>query len=208
VELLIYNEIGLEQEIWLLDKYNKILEPSLYGFPSDEMGFLIEIRSEHSDNVDDIVRSIRTLKLINANKARKLGFHVVIEPYMDVDNEFIDYFSTKYKYNELPDFTRNVYGESKVTHHTGIIGNKATAGLHVHFSRRVIDGNKCKLVKLPTEEIVKNMDNRFREYIIKSDRLLGEYELKQHGFEYRSLPDIAPLIPVTKYALEILENIK
>lgn len=205
---MILNEVGLEQEVWLLDKHNKILEPSLYGLPSDEMGFLIEIRSEHSDNIDEVIRSLRTLKLINIKKAERLGFHIAVNPYMDVDNEFIDYFSTKYKYSELPDFTRNIYGESKITHHTGIIGNKATAGLHVHFSRRIIDGNKCKLVKLPIEEIVKNMDNMFREYVIKSDRLLGEYECKPHGFEYRSLPSNAPVITVTRYALEILESMK
>ena len=32
-------EVGLELELFLLDKNKNILEPRLYGFPADEMGF-------------------------------------------------------------------------------------------------------------------------------------------------------------------------
>ena len=203
----ILNEVGLELELFLLDKDNNIVEPSLYGFPSDEMGFLIEIRSEHSWYWDDITGTLYTAFYINECKASKINLSIVRNFNMKVSNEFIEYYSNKYRYSELPDFTKNVYGKSGVTHHTGIIGDTATAGLHVHFSRRVIEDNKCKLVNLPVEEIVKSMDNKFRSHVIGSNRLLGEYEHKAHGFEYRSLPNTIPIERVTKYALKLLESV-
>ena len=190
-----------------MNKEGRILEPSLYGFPSDEMGFLIEVRSEHTDNVEDIVASVKLQKSINIMKARKLGYHIENVHELEVTKEFKDHIYTKYRLSELPDFTRNVYEWVDMSHHTGFIGNFATAGLHVHFSKREITGMKCKLISLPINEIVWNMDDQFREIILNSNRLLGEYEMKPWGFEYRSLPNTAPIITVTKYALELLESV-
>ena len=204
---MILNEVGAELELFLLDKDNNILEPIKYGFPSDEMGFLIEIRSEHSDNYQDVIDSMETLMRINIYKAGEMGFIVRRSPSVEVSKEFQDYISEKYRHSMLPDQTRNIYG-SKESHHTGFSNNLATAGLHIHFSSRRIFGTKCLQRELPIESIVRNLDNKYKEDILLSNRIPGEYELKSHGFEYRSLPASIDYKKAIKVALNILKEVK
>ena len=204
---MILNEIGLELEMFLLDREGNILEPSKYGFPADEMGFLIELRTEHSDNPEDIMNSLLLLSDINIKKSQKLEFEIKILPYLEVTQEFQEYISEKYKHSMLPDHTKNIYGIKK-THHTGFHDNLATAGLHVHFSSRRIFGNKCLQRDLPIERIVTIMDNTFSKEIKDSKRIEGEYEMKAHGFEYRSLPASIDYKTVIQKSLEILNEVK
>lgn len=203
---MILNEIGLELEVFLLDKVNNILEPSIYGFPSDEMGFLIEIRSEPSDDIRLLWNDIHLKRTIIGHKAKKLGFKIERVPYKKVSKYFIEYISSKYRHQEFPDLTRNIYG-TDFSHHTGFLDNIATAGLHVHFSRREIIGNKCRLIQLPIRNIVRRMDEYFKKEIIQSKRILGEYELKTHGFEYRSLPNNMNIKEVINYSIKVLEEV-
>uniref|UniRef100_A0A6M3XD81 Uncharacterized protein n=1 Tax=viral metagenome TaxID=1070528 RepID=A0A6M3XD81_9ZZZZ len=204
---MILSEVGAELELFLLDKENNILEPIKYGFPSDEMGFLIEIRGEHSDNYQDIVDSLETLMRINISKAERLGFIVGRESSLEVSKEFQDYISEKYRHAMLPDHTRNIYG-SKESHHTGFSNNLATAGLHLHFSSRRIFSTKCLQRELPIEHIVGEMDNKYKEDILLSNRIPGEYELKPWGFEYRSLPASIDYKKAINVALNILKEVK
>jgi hypothetical protein len=203
---MILNEIGLELEVWLLDKNNNILEPSIFGFPSDEMGFLIELRSEHSNNVNHVIESLDTLLKINREKAKSLGYQLKILPYMNVSKEFQEYISKKYRHDSLPDYTKNIYN-TNLSHHTGFLNDMATAGLHVHFSRREIEKNCSKLLKLPVRSIVFNMDQQFKDIINDTNRILGEYEPKTHGFEYRSLPSNCSIKEVATISFKILEEV-
>jgi len=203
---MILNEIGLELEVFLLDKLGNILEPSIYGFPSDEMGFLIEIRSEPSDDPRLLWNDMHLKKSIIGHKAKKLGFKLDIVPYKKVSKYFIEYISSKYLHDLRPDLTQNIYG-GILSHHTGFLNGLATAGLHIHFSRREIVGNKCKLINLPIRSIVKRMDDHFKKKILEANRILGEYELKSHGFEYRSLPNNINIKEVINYSIQILEEV-
>ena len=203
---MILKEVGLELEMFLLDKSNNILEPMLFGFPSDEMGFLIEIRTHHSNTGKSVLESLRKNIEWNVTKAKKLGFKVDIVSHMKITQDFQDFISKKYRHDTFADQTRNLYG-LKGSHHTGLHGNFATAGMHVHFSAREINGIEAKVVKLPVEDIVRKMDEEFKPLITESQRLLGEYELKSHGFEYRSLPNTAFPDKVVGTALSILEEI-
>ena len=203
---MILNELGLEKEIWLLDEKGNILEPSLFGFPSDEMGFLIEIRSEHSPSVRDILLSLEIIEEINRSKADRLGLQTIVKHQMDITKEFQDYIYKKYRLDTFPDFTKNIYG-ARESHHTGFRGDKATAGLHVHFSRRNTSDRTSEIVQLPIEEIVRQMDNKFKDLIESSGRIPGEYEPKKHGFEYRSLPATAPIREICRFGLSILGKV-
>ena len=200
-----YNEIGLELELFLLDENDVILEPMTYGFPSDEMGFLVEIRSEHSNNPHDVIRSLSILETINELKASDMGFKLICTDSKKVTSQFIDYITRKYHHAQFPNYTMNIYNHHE-SHHTGFKDGRATAGLHVHFSRRKINGIESTLVKLPTLEIVSKMDKKFRIYIAEVNRIPGEYENKIHGFEYRSLPATSPIEEVVVNALKILEE--
>lgn len=195
-------EIGLEKELFLL-KNGKIMEPKLYGFPYDEMGFLVEIRSYPSENFYPILSSIQEAETLFRLRANELGMELIDAPFLEATDEFIQYISTKYKHNELPCLTKNIYG-TKLSHHTGIIGNKLTSGIHVHFSSRI----GTKILKLPIKEIVKKMDEKFKLEIEKYGRLKGEWEPKAHGFEYRSLPCNTDIHKILKEAFTILNNLK
>ena len=203
---MILDEVGLELELFLL-KDNKILEPSEYGFPSDEMGFLIELRSEHSDKPEEIIKSLKLLLELTKAKAKRLGFTIANLPYKEVDKEWQEYIARKYHHSKLPDYTRNIYGIRK-SHHTGFDKNKATAGLHVHFSKREIIGTEAKLLELPITQIVKTLDEIFFKEIVTAKRILGEWEPKAHGFEYRSLPANCSFEKVTHTCLGILKQLR
>ena len=205
---MILNEIGLELELFLLDKDNNILEPIKYGFPADEMGFLIEIRSEHSNRPEDVENILDSLIKINIDKANLLGFKVERVSFKEVSKEFQEYIREKYKHYLFPDHTQNIYGKPLVSHHTGFKENLATAGLHVHFSSRRIFGTKCVQRDLPIEKIVKEMDTIFIKEIKDANRVPGEYEMKSHGFEYRSLGNNIDVRKVIDTSLQILEEVK
>ncbi len=202
---MLLNEVGLELELFLL-KDNKILEPSLYGFPADEMGFLVEVRSHHSSEAEEILKSLTFNWQLESSKAERLGFYLVRIADMPVTKAFQHYISNKYKHHLLSDYTRNIYG-IRESHHTGLIDSRATAGLHVHFSSRKVEGTRVEFVPFDFEEVVRRMDKEFREIVKGSRRVLGEWEPKSHGFEYRSLPATAPLEDVVEKSLRILEEV-
>ena len=193
-------EIGLEKEMFLM-KNGKIMEPKLYGFPFDEMGFLVEIRSYPSDSFYPILSSIQEPETLFKLRAEQLGLELINEPFFETTNKFIQYISKKYKHNELSCLTKNIYG-TKLSHHTGIMGHRVTSGIHVHFSSRI----GTKILKLPVEEIVKEMDKRFKLEIEKYDRIKGEWEPKVHGFEYRSLPCNTNIHKILKESFKILKK--
>jgi len=200
-------EVGLEVELFLLNKNNQILEPSIFGFPSDEMGFLIEVRSHHSNTGKSVLESLKAGIDWNKRKADKLGLTVDLCPFKKVDGFFQKRIAEKYHHDRMPDQTRNIYGRF-VSHHTGLHDGLATAGMHVHFSTRDInlETNTSRIVELPVERIVRMMDDAFPEIEPVYGRIKGEYELKCHGFEYRSLPCNAKPERVVKTALSILNE--
>lgn len=206
-------EIGLEKEIFLTQG-DLIKEPKLYGFPFDEMGFLIELRSLPSDRLYPIATTISQEELQYRLRANKFGMEVRSKPYKVVSHEFIAPILEKYRVMELPDYTKNIYG-LKGSHHTGVfpmsISNnpkemkvKLTAGIHVHFSSR--DIKTGDVIELPIEDIVREMDIIFGNEIERTDRIPGEWEPKTHGFEYRSLPCNVDIIKVIKESFRILRE--
>ncbi|GAG12256.1 unnamed protein product, partial [marine sediment metagenome] len=74
-------EIGLEKEMFLV-KNRKIMEPKLYGFPYDEMGFLVEIRSYPSDNFYPILSSVQEAGTLFKLRAKKLRMELIDEPFL------------------------------------------------------------------------------------------------------------------------------
>ncbi len=195
-------EIGLEKEMFLLGN-GKIMEPKLYGFPFDEMGFLVEIRSYPSDNSYPILSSIQEPETLFKLRAKQLGMELIDKPFLETTDDFIQYISTKYKHDELPCLTKNIYG-TKSSHHTGIMDHKVTSGIHVHFSSRI----GAEVLKLPAEEIVKEMDEKFRLEIERYNRIKGEWEPKAHGFEYRSLPCNTDIHKILEESFRILKKFK
>jgi len=213
MELL--KEVGLEIEYWLLDRAGDIKEAPMYNFPSDEMGFLIEIRSPWGRNPTYIVDSISNLIAAEADKAASLGFQMVELDNMAITPKWKFYIMQKYRHDTFEDHTQNIYGY-KTTQHTGLKGLVATAGTHVHFSAWDVDEEDFYSIDKPQIiEIVKKMDKYFAESISNANRIPGEWESKgvgedsarPHGFEYRSLPATVDKLLAVKQAIKILDEV-
>jgi len=180
------DEVGLEREYFLLDKRTgQIVEPQLYGFPFDEFGFLIEVRTKPHTTPRGLLRELRELENAHRLQAESLGLEIRMVHKMKLSKPFLIYLHRKHGYDSLPDLTANIHPGIFQSHATGIEEVWGTAGLHVHFSRKTEAG---KRVQLPIFEMVKELDARFFDDIENSGRIPGEFEIKVHGFEYRSLP--------------------
>lgn len=202
-------EVGIEKEVFLM-KGNKIMEPRLYGFPKDEFEFLVELRSLPSDRLYPVYTSLHQEELQYSLRANKFGMKLCDEPNKVVSKEWVEGLWDKYnlhRFNEL-DCTENIYGKKDGSHHLGVLdcpqGKRLTAGIHVHFSSR--DSKTGDVVELPIESIVRKMDNTFEHDIKFAGRNLGEWEPKDHGFEYRSLPCNTDIYKVLKSAFKILRE--
>jgi len=198
------DELGLEQEVWLLDKNGKIVEPAIFSFPHDDFGFLIELRTRPHTTIEPILDDLVRLSTGFGYLADEFGLKIVCKDSMPIDKTLIDYLRVKYNYFNLRDTTENVETGTYKTHATGISedAEKLTAGLHVHFSRK-LDG---KRVQLPIYQIVRCMDAVFDKEIRSAGRIPGEYEIKPYGFEYRSLPSTVDPEKVVKNAFNFLEQ--
>lgn len=204
-------EIGLEKEMFLL-KGEEIQEPRLYGFPKDEFEFLVELRSLPSDRLYPIYTTIQQEELQYKLRANKFGMVLDDTPNRTATSEWVDNLWNKYnlhKFNDC-DYTKNVYKYIKQSHHFGVLDTghpdtkKLTAGIHIHFSSR--DARTGEVIELPIEDIVRRMDHYFKYDIHNAGRNLGEYELKDHGFEYRSLPANTDIFRVLKTAFKVLRK--
>lgn len=85
--------------------------------------------------------------------------------------------------------------------------NNPRAGLHVHFGNELTLEGGCKMagmINIP--RIVRIMDLSFKDEIKAAKRMPGEYEIKGHGFEYRSLPATINLSKVELVLNEIIKD--
>jgi hypothetical protein len=201
-------EIGFEKEMFLL-KDGKIMEPRLFGFPFDCMGFLVEVHTWPSKDVGDIEKMIMAEELHCNQRAEQMGMEIKDTPYMYASGEFVKYLMKTYKPFKSPiNRIQNIYG-IKESHRFGLFkengGYRLTSGMHVHFSMR--DGNGRVVQQLPVEDIVKRMDEKFSDEIENAKRFKGEWKPKTHGFEYRSLPCNVKIIDVAEEALRILNDL-
>lgn len=196
--------IGLEKEFWLIDNKEKFHEPALYGLPHDEFGFLVELRTKPCINVKDLTVAYDNEYVKLDWLARNFNLTLTDKPVMPRTEMIDTYYAIKYEHHKLPDLTANIYVGTKCSHATGIFEGYLTAGLHVHFSRH---DEFHRRIQLPIETITRKMDWNFRSIIQNSNRIMGEYEIKPYGFEYRSLPANAPINEVMNTAFRILKSV-
>lgn len=193
--------IGIEREYFLVDMDNNIIEPDMYGFPIDEFGFLIEIRTQPHDNPDDLINEFVKLYESYEAHAQLVDLKLSCSPRLLMPRELKKYLSKKYHWESLPDLTANIYSGTNDSHATGIRNGWATAGTHVHFSKYNDGGFR---VQLPIRDMVSKLDSEFIYNIQRAHRIPGEFEIKPWGFEYRSLPNNVGLEKIIRYAFKLL----
>jgi hypothetical protein len=205
---MLIKEIGLEREMWLLDSDNRIVEAPMYNFPADEMGFLVEVRSAWGSIPYFVVDTLKQAEKNEKQKAYNLGFNILLCPEMKVTDEWQKYIAEKYHHSSFGDTTQNIYGKTEHTHNTGLLPGRATAGMHIHFSIFDTDTMKFRdFTKDEIHQIVSELDNTFKDYVVSNKRMLGEWEPKKHGFEYRSLPCIANPLDLAVKGQDVINKI-
>lgn len=211
------DEVGIKREYFLLDSAGNIIEPALFGFPFDEFGFLVEVRTLPHIKTEPLVDELYDLIAAHQAQAEKLGLKLHLAHRMRIPKNLINYLKKKYAWDYLKDTTANIHAGVEVSHATGIDQWSSgevfgTAGLHVHFSRKRIFIQDLHFppiihrVQLPIGKIVKAMDSKFKGTIFLANRISGEYEIKPYGFEYRSLPADVNIFPVVDFAFSLLKK--
>jgi len=219
-------KIGFEREYFLVDNKGKlVINPSAYGFTTDDFGILVEARGKASKDMDEAVLSLMFEEKKLMNLAKKQNLKLVLEPNKKLSKkELTEVYG---RYSKDPSKAENMYGTTKE-----LDFSRVNAGLHVHFSneeKKTIDKTinyiflpnfkekEKKFTEKDTEEVIVNyflnipkiireLDTIFKEEIKKANRRLGEYEIKPHGFEYRSLPNNIDILKVAEVAMNSLQN--
>ena len=189
-----YKEIGLEIEAFVLNEDKEIVDPSDYGLPIDESGYLLEVRTDPHRAPHYLFGDIigRLQQITEELQERSLTIDLVDyhRPTRKEKEKFL------IDHGKHPEKTFSIYSK------TGSINfNLWTAGLHVHFSEesmKYITKDQREItfynqVNIPF--IVRSLDEIFKDQIKRAKRRMGLYRLKTHGFEYRSLPSSIVLVP-------------
>ena len=192
---------GIEVEFFVKerDTGKVVVIPTIEGLSgiiqTDELPILGEIRTNPYPEIHLVISDALALLRTVAKRLAKFSggkYMMDISPKAELTKEIwselrtIDYHKGGVK-------ERNVYGLERKMNLKGF-----TAGLHIHFSEddtfKYTDSDrKNKEFTYPRQLdmpfIIRQLDDRFGKEVKAAGRQIGWYELKAHGFEYRSLPN-------------------
>jgi hypothetical protein len=211
---------GFECEYWVstTEDATPILVPA--SIPADECGYLAEVRGEpHTDALMAAYMMLAEedrLRYKAANFVAGKCALVKTNPTRQLTLAFKQDALRRHGKNAHPIERGNIYGKDYNPK-----DSLSRAGLHVHFSNvqditwtaNLHACKECGYVKqdkfqqgVPQQQdiakIVRVLDMAFAEAIKVAKRLPGFYELKPHGFEYRSLPASVDPITVARVIIE------
>jgi len=193
-------KIGLEIECFVREKKgNNLAMPDDAGIAScDDCGYLAEIRGEPCPDIISAIYSLKE-KVFRMKKDMDNQYKLSFEPFLKVPEEFLHEAQRKYGKGRAQD--ECMYGKIKPK-------KVQTAGLHIHFSdieenvyrsKRGEEFTYITTNQLNMPRLIHRLDVAFKDEIKATHRQPGLYEMKEWGFEYRSLPNnikLEKLIPV------------
>jgi len=213
-----FTTVGLEQEVFAVKDPNPETDLALYSlagtsYPQDGCPYLFELRGTPDSEPLRAIYNLRYLQNYWINKIAKVNAPFKLQFGLD---------KVKLSKAERLQLVREAT-KSPAEHYT-LSGDIAlsklgvvTAGLHIHFSNNALktfygkdkEGNRVTITEsvpqyIDIPRIVRMLDSAFKSEIKEAGRQLGVYEMKAHGFEYRSLPTSINLTQVNS----ILESIK
>ena len=182
---------GLELEFFVKKDGKFIVAPS--SMARDDCGYLAEARGR----CDSDPRAAWFLLQAEIDRlkaqAKKEGVELILANTQDIPKEFLR--TTLRTFGKNP--AKSYFASGRC-----YTSSAARAGLHIHFGyqgetfyRTFDPGTKESRemsVKYPGRmnngRVIWLMDNKFKDEIKEAKRIPGEYEFKDYGFEYRSLP--------------------
>ena len=210
-----FTKVGLEQEVFVTNKDGIAFSLQNTGYPQDACPYLLEFRA---DPDADPLRAVYNLTYLQERWRRRIatdhpewGFTTELE---EIHLPVKDWLALSRVMVNGPTYQRCMHGSLRLPRRCFI-----TAGLHIHFSnlhtvsQAVYDINFKKTFYTKSFEthspmdmvyIINYLDSAFENEILAAKRQLGLYEMKPHGFEYRSLPTSVSLGKVAT----VLEQMK
>lgn len=206
-----------------------MINPSKYGFETDNLGVLVEVRGDPASSVEQALANFLAKEMIAKGKASTHGYTLSEEPSVKLTDEEILKITDAYHdllHDKLSESRRKRSSAPTEKFKITVL----TAGLHIHFSKQ--ETKKVKVYEVNNEitlhisskgianpvitkklenekelEVVCNtfidmplvistLDSAFENEIKSAGRVLGAYEIKDYGFEYRSLPANIDLVKV------------
>jgi len=213
--LKIVNKIGLEAEYLLFNKKEELVLPQVFGYETDDLPILGEVRAKPGETREDAVGNFFTVlsQLIHATKqdGLKIGYG-----YADITPQFKAEILREMGTKTIQDI-KNIYKTdilslSDDTVVDGVVVScRISCGLHIHFSREVLSTVTLESGKMVTDKKFLITDSQIKSIVRTMDKLVlpnhqlgvplkyrkpGYYEKKDWGFEYRSLPMYPPFVKV------------
>lgn len=205
----IRNKIGLEAEFFLRDRKNELVYPQDFGFEADEFLILGEFRASAGFTRHETIGNFIAALLQVTDKAKSKGLTVDFSGMVEITPEKKAEIIRKVGAKYVPP-CQNVYKTDILGFSDDVVGengritvSRLSAGLHVHFSRRVyhtyfneekrtVTSDMNLLTDSQIKRIVRTMDKEilppYAAEVPLKYRQPGFYEKKPWGFEYRSLP--------------------
>lgn len=192
---------GLEAEFFVKRKGSDefVSIPSSASLPHDACGYLAEARGQpHSD--PRVARHLLNAAVESLSLgAAKAGLVLVKAATAPVSPEM--------RRVALRSFGKQP-SQSYFAHGGAYRSSRPRAGLHIHFGNEQIftyDNGRRFTYQGPINmpRIIWFLDQAFKDEIKAAGRVPGEYEMKPHGFEYRSLPATVDLDKVVAVLEEL-----
>lgn len=165
---------------------------------ADSCGYLLEARGEAHYDPNKARWLLHASILELQNIAKNHGLSLLNEASIKLPN--------RYRRLVMKRFGKGI-SKSSFMYGREYVSSAPRAGLHIHFSNQVtIDGRNGPVTisqQMDIPRIIATMDGMFHSEIKKARRIPGEYEMKAHGFEYRSLPATVRLENVVSALEEI-----
>lgn len=166
--------------------------------PRDSCGYLAEARGSCHETPLGAIYLLEAAKEALQRNAAKLGLQLCLQNTADIPREQLRIWLRKFGKSSCNSYFMGgrVY-----------MNNNPRAGLHVHFGNTFRDEHKvirAGILNIP--RIVRIMDQEFADEIKAAKRIPGEYEIKPHGFEYRSLPAQTGMLKLERVLQKILED--
>ena len=191
-------KFGFEREFFVTKDDQYVLADTL---PHDACGYLAEVRGEPHN---DPAKALALYNIEEGNikrRAEDQGLRLVLLDWI-----------------KLPKSIKNIalrrFGKNPSINEGSMYGKFWSegiqrAGLHVHFSNEIEVNIGRDIRKIPgildLPKFIFGLDKIFAKEIKEAKRVPGLYEMKPHGFEYRSLPASVDMKKVAN-ALVVLEH--